>query len=285
MRLKLFEHRTQDAEILYTLDKNPMQKVFPIHMHETYELYCFISGDAGYMVEGREYSLDYGSVLLMRPGELHRFFPLSDAPYERYVVNFSSSFLPDEIKDTLLEPFRSRPLGEGNLYRGASFSFVTPKDLLAFVCSQGEQAGEALRAVLPAILTLLRSAGLRPEPRAEGYSPGAAMIDFVNEHLCDPVTLSDVTEHFHLSTSQVTRIFRAATGTTVGQYCLAKRLMKARRRILSGMPIQQAATQCGFSCYSSFFRLYKKQFGVIPSSEARTKEDSERSVSKERQKP
>lgn len=265
--MKLFSYQDEQISVSYSLNKKPVASEQRIHMHNNYELYCFISGDTRYMIEGREVSLQYGTVLLMRPGELHTSILDSDKPYERYVLNFTAEALPEEFRETLLSPFRNRPLGELNCYRGEDFPRVTPLEMLSAFCVSSEDIRLRIRTLLPALLMLLQTAKPRSERLADRRAEGAQMVDFVNAHLCDPVTVSMVTEEFHMSVSQVSRIFKAATGTTVGQYCLTKRLLKARRRIAAGMTAQQAAHECGFGCYSSFFRLYKKRFGTVPSSE------------------
>ncbi|MBP3300572.1 MAG: AraC family transcriptional regulator [Clostridia bacterium] len=265
--MKLFTYQDEHLSVVYSLTKNPDALSQKIHVHNDYELYCFVSGDARYMIEGREVSLRYGTVLLMRPGELHTSILDSDKPYERYVLNFTADALPEELRESLLSPFRDRPLGELNCYRGEDFPRVTPLELLSSFCSDSETVKLRMRTMLPALLMLLQTAAPHRERLSDTRSEGAQMVDFVNARLCDPVTVSMVTEEFHMSVSQVSRIFKAATGTTVGQYCLTKRLLKARRRIAAGMTAQQAAQECGFGCYSSFFRLYKKRFGTVPSSE------------------
>ncbi len=265
--MQLFGYCDEHIGIAYSLDKEPTNVRTNIHMHNDYELYCFVSGDTRYMIEGREVLLDYGTVLLMRPGELHTSILDSMKPYERYVVNFSPEALPEEVREPLLRPFRNRPLGEMNVYRASDFPGVTPRDLLAVMCAPSEDEALRVRTMLPAILWLLQSAVPKQTRLSDSRSVGVQMVDYVNKHLCDPVTVSMVAEKFYMSVSQVSRIFKAATGTTVGQYSLTKRLLKARRRIAGGISVQQAARDCGFGSYSSFFRLYKKNFGVSPSEE------------------
>lgn len=261
----LYEYETECLSVNHILNRNPKSTTQKIHMHNNYELYCFVGGDVRYLIEGREISLDYGTVLLMCPGELHTAIMDSEKPYERYVLNFTSAALPEELRDSLLRPFRSRPLGEMNVYRASNFSGVTPRDLLSVMCTSGGNEDLRIRTMLPTILMLLQSATPKESRQKDPRSLGIQMVDFVNAHLCDPVTVSMVAEEFYMSVSQVSRIFKGVTGTTIGQYSLTKRLLKARRRISGGASAQQAALDCGFGCYSSFFRLYKKKFGVAPS--------------------
>ena len=51
----------------YAVDEKPDDSNFTMHVHEQCEIYCFVSGDAEYLVEGARYPLKAGSVMIMRP--------------------------------------------------------------------------------------------------------------------------------------------------------------------------------------------------------------------------
>ena len=43
-----------------------------VHHHDFYEVYCLLSGQADYWVDGQTYHLRAGDMLLINPMELHR---------------------------------------------------------------------------------------------------------------------------------------------------------------------------------------------------------------------
>ena len=263
--MRLFSWYGNGMELVHSLDRDLAEQKFPIHMHGNYELYCFVSGDAHYAVEGRIWKLEYGSVLLMSPGESHNLILNSPKPYERYTLNFSESDVPADLRELLIRLSEQAP-EERNYYGGSEFSGVTPLDLFRAMCAgNAEDAPLRIRAFLPALLALLGQRKQKPETAANARTEGTEMVDWINAHLCDPVSLAQLAERFHRSISQTQRIFLAATGTTVGQYCRTKRLLRARQLIEGGTGAQAACAACGFGDYSSFFRLYKKQFGDAPS--------------------
>ena len=59
-------------------------------------------------------------------------------------------------------------------------------------------------------------------------------------------------------------IFSEGTGLTVFQYITNKRLTRAGELIQDGMTINDAAEAAGFSHYLSYYRAYKKKYGVSP---------------------
>ena len=48
------------------------------------------------------------------------------------------------------------------------------------------------------------------------------------------------------------------------QYVNSKKVLRAQRLIRAGMSPTQAAGECGFAGYSTFFRLYRSILGVSP---------------------
>ncbi|MCI8359840.1 MAG: AraC family transcriptional regulator [Clostridiales bacterium] len=67
-----------------------------------------------------------------------------------------------------------------------------------------------------------------------------------------------------MSRSQLNRLFRQATGSSVWDYILLKRLVAARNAIRKGSAASEAAIACDWKDYSSFYRSYKTRFGVSP---------------------
>ena len=93
---------------------------------------------------------------------------------------------------------------------------------------------------------------------------GREILAYVNENLTEKITLEKISASVHMSRSQVNRIFRRLTGTSVYDYIVSKRLILVQERMAKGENASFAASACGFRDYSSFYRLYKKRFGTAP---------------------
>ncbi len=267
-RLSQFE--LEGIEFVHTVDERPRDESFPMHMHDHYEIFCFVSGKAAYMVEGNLYELRPGTVLLMRSTETHKLFIESDERYERYTISFYPERLTARgMPRELLTPFTARGLGEKNVYSAEDFGEVGVLELL-------RKTEEECRTITPAfalypnltgVLTaLLRVFASYPaEDRlAKDKEPGRELLHYINDHITEPLTLDGLSAHMHISAAQLNRLFKALTGTTVYQYILSKRLVLAQRQMMKGKSAAQAAKDCGFGDYSCFFRMYKNHFGVSP---------------------
>lgn len=247
----------------YAVDEHPNAADYSFHVHDRCEIFYFISGRAQYLVEGSVYPLENGSLLVMRPSEAHCIQLLGGGSYERYAVNFPLSVFDSfDPERRLMEPFLDRPLGRRNMY--------TLPALEEVFSSMAESADDYERhintvAALTRLITLIRREfrGMEKEaPRQQTLSE--RIVAYVNEHLFDELTIDRLSEHFFISSSQLRRMFRLSTGATVWEYVTAKRLAAARVMLSNGIPAGQAALQCGFGEYSSFYRAYVKRFGTSP---------------------
>lgn len=259
----------------HSIDKKPNDNDYPMHAHDVYELFCFISGKGRYIIEGMEYSLEPGCMLIMRPSEAHKLYLDGSAPYERAVIEFSDSVIkPVDPDCELLKIYNDRALGHGNKY--------THKDLLhsasgyiSDMCASGIPDKGARINIITNLLAILNQLSLSRSLKTGGVlSSGSAdvargLIEYINANLFEELSLKRLSEKFFFSQSHLGRIFKAATGSSIADYILTKRLLEAHRLINEGCPATKAAVKCGFADYSAFYRAYKKRFLSSPTNKQR----------------
>ena len=270
--MPLYAYRDSDFYVHHTITPSPNPLDFASHMHSTCELYCFLSGEGSFHIEGSEYPLSPGMILLTRPGELHRLAISGALPYERVAVHFPFDALEGMDSDGRLHAlFFDRPLGQSNVYLGNDDSRAFITSCIYRLVREGKLSSRSrtLANLLPILCELseLRAAEAITQPAAKGLA--AASIGYVNAHLYETWTLDDLAARLFVSRTHLSRVFRQATGLSVWDYTLLKRLIAAREQIRTGTPATVAAAQCGFGDYSSFYRQYKRRFGVSPKEEPR----------------
>ncbi len=258
----LNETDKDEMYIRHAIDDVPDNKGVAFHIHDRCEVFYFVSGNAQYLVEGSVYPLGRGNVLIMRPGEAHCIRFMNDERYERYAVNFPidlfDSFDPQR---RLLAPFTNHPLGQQNLY----FLPGLENTLHQLAYYDGDGYGRRLLFItkLADIMDKLsHHSELKP---AAQPTLSEQMVRFVNDVLFEDIKVEYLAEHFFLSTSQFSRLFKNATGASPWAYITAKRLIKARELLQSGVSAKKAAESCGFNDYSAFYKTYVKRFGESPS--------------------
>ncbi len=254
----------------YSIDELPKDRDFPLHMHDNYELYCFVSGKASYMVEGNIYELRPGTVLIMRSSETHKLIVNGSERYERFTINFYPEVLCSKGFDkALLAPFTSRTLGEKNMYFEDMFGDVSILQLLRKTCREcSVLSNEAVLYLNLSSMLCAVAYAFENYPTEKNYSHERdvqrELLNYINDNITSELSVNDIAEYIHISPTHLGRIFKELTGTTVYQYIISKRLILAQRYMAKGRSAVEAAEKSGFGDYSCFYRMYKKRFGCAP---------------------
>ena len=219
------------------------------HYHEFHKLVFFLAGRGNYIVEGRTHVLRPYDVVLVRQGAIHKAQIDPNERYERVILYISPDFLrPDVDRRTAL-------LRTLDALEAEEQSTAYGHDLLS-------------RAQMLQLLVML-GRGLNDD--GSSYAPSehcnektAAILEYLNTHLTEDISIDALADTFYLSKYYMMRLFRAETGFTIHGYLTDKRLRVARDLIARGMRTTDACFQCGYHDYSAFSRAYKKRFQVSP---------------------
>lgn len=245
---------------------------FALHCHPYFEVYYFVQGKVGYLVEGKRYEPAPHSLLLLAPGTFHGVRIESQDSYERYAIHFRAGILSKERAQLLLSPF-SVGSGQEIYFEGADRFNIAAYFQSLLECSGLEKSlREALIAIrIEALLSqVLRMARLEsPTGAAVTNRSVDQLVAYLGSNLGEDITLDSLSERFFLSKNHLNHLFKQATGTTVKNYLIHKRVAAAHELLLQGYSAASAAELCGFRDYSNFFKSYKKILGVSPASTAR----------------
>ena len=274
MDQELYEKRgylTEDFRLFHLRD----QEMDPVnwHYHTFHKLIFFLSGQASYDIEGQRYPLEPGDILLVGRGDIHRPEVTSGVPYERVILYISPEFLraqstPECDLETCFAMARRefrfvlRPASRSVRLRGLLAALEQALDTDGF-------GSVLLRRSL--FLQLLIEVSRGAMAHDLSYVAGAvgdekivAILQYLNAHLTEKLTIEDLAVRFYISRFYMMRRFRAETGHTIHGYLVGKRLLLARELLAGGASATEACFQSGFQDYSTFSRAYKRQFGHSP---------------------
>ncbi|MBQ2287027.1 MAG: AraC family transcriptional regulator [Clostridia bacterium] len=261
-----YEYKDSNLFAHYTCTERPNPESFYMHTHENYELYCFFDGVGTYKIEGNDYPLKPGDILIMRPAEAHYIQLKPNHPYKRFAIHFNPSLFGEVDKfGELTVPFTDRSAGKKNLYRSSDFRNLSYR---TYVQSFTEISNNRRLQLVTNLLPLLNEIAYAFETKKDDETDTSLdfkIVSYINSHLTENLSLDSVCSEFHISKPQLCRIFKSATGSTVWDYVTVKRLVYARELLKSGVSATSACTGCGFNDYSVFYRAYKRKYGVSPS--------------------
>lgn len=63
------------------------------HYHDCYELYYLYSGERYYFIKDNTYHVEGGSLVLIKPYEIHCTANFADCGYDRLLINFKKDFV------------------------------------------------------------------------------------------------------------------------------------------------------------------------------------------------
>lgn len=243
-------------------DEIPQLDIVHMHAHESYEIYCFLKGDAKYSVEGNFYELKPGDILVMKRAEAHSLIIKSQVPYERYVINFYPEAVLGETRDQIMDFIYKRPLGKFNRFPASLFKQKNWIYYLEKMCKAEKE--DEQRIYLTVLLNELKSAFPEIKKRQQKNENFSNTISFINDHITENITLEDICRYSFLSKSQLNRKFKSITGSTAWEYVTVKRLMLAKELLKKGHRPTAVFLESGFNDYSTFYRAYKTKFQISP---------------------
>lgn len=264
--------RKQSFEIFHYNQMTPEEVT--VHHHDFYEVFFFLGGKVTYRAEGQLYHLRPGDILLINPMVLHQPIIASDSPdYERIILWVDKAYL-EQIAG-----------GEGALSRcfeGAerirllhlpsSVQRVEMTELLGRLVREcyGNEHGSSLYAeglflqIMVELNRLALHAGSRTEGEQDAPSLVASLLDYINEHYSENLSLEGLAKRFFISKYHLSHEFSRAIGTGVYRYIMLRRLTAAKQLLSEGDAPGEVYIRCGFKDYTSFFRAFKAEYGISP---------------------
>ncbi|MBQ8879648.1 MAG: helix-turn-helix transcriptional regulator [Clostridia bacterium] len=202
------------------------------------EVICADRGDLLYLPKGSYYRSMFSEVSDSPPSLLFNF----DLERDRKPYTFSNSVVHIEsIKNTAISEIFERVMNEHSTYVGRMADFF-------------------------GILRLLCENSLRGQRILAGkHSPVAPAIEYIELHSKEDIPIRLLAERCHLSESFFRKKFVDALGMSPKEYCLKKRLERAKLLIETGeLNVSEVSYLLNFSSPSYFSRIFKKKFGVSP---------------------
>ena len=254
------------------VNKDMTWEMTHFHFHDPYEILFVTRGTCSFLLESEMIRATRGTILLIRSGLLHMSTSLPDEEYVRYIINFNPSALRDYTsrETDLLEAFQKE---HHAIYLDEAETEAFEK-LFRLCESKIHSYGAELRRNLAFLELLIRLGELSREGRytsreseseaARNYKRVRPIISYILENPTHTLSLEEVSEMFFYNKHYLCRIFKAATGISVGKYITSVRIQYAAQFLRQGHSVQESGEMAGFKNNSNFISTFRKVMEISP---------------------
>ena len=263
---------SDDFEIFYYSDTHFSS--VDIHAHDYYEFYFFIEGDVAMEIDGIEYPVNPGEMVLVPPGVMHRAVVQSGTvPYRRIVFWISErccESLSAQSEDYNYIFIRQKETGrycfsfndiEASEIRSRLFALIDETRAERW----GRDTGISL-CLANLLLLINRTVHRYEDAGAAGDDKSwyEMITNYIHEHLSEDLSLDTMSRDLYISKFYISHLFQETTGMSVHQYITGLRLAACCESILAGALVTDVYSQFGFHDYSAFYRAFRKEYGMSP---------------------
>lgn len=226
-----------------------------------YEIFICVSGNVKYMIDGRTEILKSGDLVLVDRLSHHSAQTNleKDDKYERIIITFPEDIIQSRERKAFLPLF-----SKSNMYHLENIDdFI---DINGF--EDAFNMPETIREIAIEVKIkqlLIELFAMSPVIFGKNGTEIEEIIQYIDLNLGKPLTLEIICDTFHLSKSTLSRRFLKATGSTVNDYILFKRMALAKLMLESGTAAQIVSEVCGYLEYSTFYRNFLKVYKISPS--------------------
>lgn len=261
-----------DFELYYYEDR-ALPKV-DTHVHDYYEFCFFMEGDIEMQVEKKLYSIQSGDILLIPPHHSHRSVIKSyDKPYCRFVF-----WITQEYYNRLLQSSKDYAYIMQYTDKKSCYLFHTSQLQFHSIQSKLLRILEEMHArkfgrdtqiaicISDLFLCLNRLAYEQNTPKEKDseYVLYQQLAEYIEEHLDEDLSLDVLSKKFFVSKYHIAHVFKNNFGLSIHQYITKKRLELCKDAISGNSTISDVYHTFGFGDYSSFYRAFKKEYGISP---------------------
>jgi AraC-like DNA-binding protein len=254
----------------------PFARSYPISLHpdyyqfrwekgrilQEYQALYVLAGDGEFESKSAGFiEVLPGSIMLLFPGEWHRYRPRHKVGWEEYWISFQGRHIDELVQNGFLTP------GRAVWHTGVDDAILHPY-LKALDRVRGEPIG--YQQLLAAGVLEIVAAALAAVRRQRSSDTTEAFVREATAMLEQPaaklLSIHQLAARFQLGEKQFRRVFKNQTGLSPYQYSLQARIHRAREMLLgTNLSIKEIAAVLHFETPFHFSAVFRKKTGMSPS--------------------
>ncbi len=260
------------AEYYFVNEEHPSYNM-PFHWHREWEIIRVLQGELNLSVDGVEYCVKTGDILLLREGTLHGGTP-QNCIYECFNFDLDGLFANVRSVRDYLRPFFRNKLLPTIYYPNYDPDVYPIVDELFFPFANHQSDG-LLRLGTLGNISRLFAVLLEKDYYTENVGNTAdstakitqlkPVLEYIETHFSEPVSLTELSGIIGMNPKYFCRFFSSLTQQTPMNYVNYYRIEQAANLLSStDMTVTEVGLECGFNDTCHFVKTFKKHKGITP---------------------
>lgn len=259
---------------MWNVELNKTKRDYTKHSHTRFEIAVINSGKGEYTTQRCTYPMEKGDVFIFSSNEPHCITSCNSDKLSITNLHFEPRYLSNNTTSTELinfcfshsPEFENRIPCEKSESIRKNFNSIKEEFL-----KSDEHLNTTIEAYLKLLLIdLLRNHNYYTAETTKKANKSESLLlvyNYIEQHLCEKITLDDLSLTAHLTPNYLSYLFKETGGVSLWEYITAKRIEKAIHLLLSDntLNITDIALQCGFNNTVNFNKAFKKYKGFTPS--------------------
>jgi AraC-like DNA-binding protein len=202
-----------------------------------------------------------GSLMLLFPGEWHRYHPREAIGWDEYWISFNGQHVDDLVRHGFIDP--NQPV----LYTGVDDAILHPY-LTTLDRVRAEPIGyqQLISVNVLEILAAALAAVRRQRSKTRAETVVRETKTLLEQRTTKIVNMDQIAARFQISEKHFRRLFKEHTGLSPYQYYLQIRIHRAKELLLgTTLSIKEIAASLHFENPFHFSTVFKQKTGMSPS--------------------
>ncbi|MCM3781700.1 AraC family transcriptional regulator [Neobacillus mesonae] len=250
MKIK-YQHRDQHFHLFVSTNNT-----YPLHRHKNVEITMVLSGRINICINGKDYDLSEGDVAIVFPNQPHSYKSLEN---NQILLIFFDATFPGDYTGDLLHHVPDHPV--------VSDQHNITELISALYSLYTEQCDDRLLKAYTSVILghLLPLISLTKADYMKDMDIMQKILSYIDIHFMEPITLDSLSKDLGISKFLISRIFSEQFHVSFRDYINGHRAAFAHMLLLSTThPVTDIAFDSGFNSLRSFYRVFKKEYGVTP---------------------
>ena len=245
----------------------------PRHYENVYQILFMLSGKIRYQVEGKEYIVSKGGMIVLNTLEDHTLEVL-EYPYERYLIQIRPDFFQQEVRyPEVFAVFINRPADFSHLLSVTEPVWNYLYDVIGEMEREFQTKKKYWELYIGAnlrrmFITIFRECAdlMSTMKIGTGVTVAYNVMNYLNHHFAENITVDDVAAALFLNKDYIAHVFKEETGHSLMQYVISLRINQAKLLLSeTNRSITDIAVACGYADFTYFSKQFKQHANMSPS--------------------